>query len=177
MATPLTRRLNLNGRKVTVSTADDTERLLYVLREQCAQRGPKFGCGAAQCGACTVLVDGGISRSCTTPLNTVPEGASVRTLDGLGTEKHPHPMQQAFIDNQAAQCAFCINGMIMGAVGWIESRIAAGNHAVPSRSETADFLSGASAESTYNYICRCGAHTRILDAIHDAAVEMTHGHH
>ena len=173
MPNPLTRNIELNGTAVSVSTPDETERVLYVLREQCGQKGPKFGCGVAQCGACTVLVNGAISRTCTMPLAAVPEGAEVRTLDGLGTAEQPHPMQQAFIDKQAAQCAFCINGMIMGAVGWIESRMAAGNNAVPTREETADFLSGASAASPFNYICRCGAHTRILDAIHAAAVEMT----
>lgn len=173
MPTPLTRNLELNGTAVSVSTPDETERVLYVLREQCDQRGPKFGCGVAQCGACTVLVNGGIARSCTLPLAAVPEGAEVRTLDGLGTSAQPHPMQRAFIDLQAAQCAFCINGMIMGAVGWIESRMAAGNNAVPSREEIADFLSGESEGNPFNYICRCGAHTRILDAIHAGAVEMT----
>ena len=170
---PITRNLELNGSAVSVSGLDEREQLLYVLREQCGQRGPKFGCGVAQCGACTVLVDGAITRSCTFPLGNVADGAAVRTLDGLGTDEDPHPMQQAFIDKQAAQCAFCINGMIMGAVGWIESRIAAGNSAVPTREETADFLSGATEGNPFNYVCRCGAHTRILDAIHAAAVEMT----
>ncbi len=173
MPNPLTRNLELNGQPVTVAVPDDTERLLYALREQCDQIGPKFGCGVAQCGACTVLVDGVISRSCIVPLAAVPEGATVRTLDGLGTVDDPHPMQAAFIDKQAAQCAFCINGMIMGAVGWIESRMASGNSSVPSRAETADFLSGASEGNPFNYVCRCGAHNRILDAIHAAAVEMT----
>jgi aerobic-type carbon monoxide dehydrogenase small subunit (CoxS/CutS family) len=173
MPTPLTRTLDLNGQPVSVATPDDTERFLYILREQCGQLGPKFGCGVAQCGACTVLVNGAAARSCTTLVSTVPEGASVRTLDGLGTPEHPHPMQQAFIDAQAAQCAFCVNGMIMGAVAWIEARMAAGNNAVPSREETADFLSGASPESTFNYICRCGAHQRILAAIQAGAAVMT----
>lgn len=173
MPNPLTRNLELNGQAVTVAVPDETERLLYTLREQCGQIGPKFGCGVAQCGACTVLVEGGIVRSCIHPLASVPEGAEVRTLDGLGTLEDPHPMQQAFIDNQAAQCAFCINGMIMGAVGWIEARMAAGNNSVPGREEIADFLSGNLEGHILNYICRCGAHTRILAAIEAGATEMT----
>lgn len=172
MPTSLTRSLIVNGEQRTVSVPDDTERLLYVLREQCGQRGPKFGCGVAQCGACTVIVNGSITRSCVTRLNTVPDGATVRTLDGLGTEDEPHPVQRAFVERQAGQCAFCVNGMIMGAVGWLESRVAAGNSAVPSREEIADFLSGALPDSTFNYICRCGAHTRIVEAIHAGAEEM-----
>lgn len=172
MPTPLTRNLIVNGRQRTVTVPDDAERLLYVLREQCDQRGPKFGCGVAQCGACTVLVNGTITRSCVTRLNTVPEGASVRTLDGLGGEDEPHALQRAFVEKQAGQCAFCVNGMIMGSLGWLESRRAAGNTAVPSREEIADYLSGALPESTFNYICRCGAHTRIIEAIHSGAAEM-----
>jgi nicotinate dehydrogenase subunit A len=172
LPTPLTRNLSVNGQRRTVTVADDTERLLFVLREQCGQRGPKFGCGVAQCGACTVIVNGAITRSCVTRLNTVPEGASVRTLDGVGSADESHPLQRAFIDEQAGQCAFCINGMIMGSLGWLESRIAAGNTAVPSREEIADYLSGALPDSTFNYICRCGAHTRIIEAIHSGAAEM-----
>jgi nicotinate dehydrogenase subunit A len=172
MPTPLTRNLTVNGQSRTVAVADDTERLLYVLREQCDQRGPKFGCGVAQCGACTVIVNGTVTRSCVTRLNTVPEGASVRTLDGLGSEDQSHPLQQAFVDKQAGQCAFCVNGMIMGSLGWLESRITAGNTAVPSREEIADYLSGALPAATFNYICRCGAHARIIEAIHSAATEM-----
>lgn len=172
MPTPLTRSLVVNGQSRTVTVPDDTERLLYVLREQCDQRGPKFGCGVAQCGACTVIVDGTVTRSCVTRLNEVPDGATVRTLDGLGSEDQPHPVQRAFIDEQAGQCAFCVNGMIMGSVGWIESRIAAGNTAVPSREEIVDYLSGALPGSTFNYICRCGAHTRIIEAIRSGAAEM-----
>jgi nicotinate dehydrogenase subunit A len=170
--TPLTRNLSVNGQPRTVTVPDDTERLLYVLREQCDQRGPKFGCGVAQCGACTVIVNGTVTRSCVTRLNTVPDGADVRTLDGLGIEDRSHPLQRSFVDEQAGQCAFCINGMIMGSLGWLESRIAAGNTAVPSREEIADYLSGALPDSTFSYICRCGAHTRIIEAIHSGAAEM-----
>ena len=172
MSTPLTRSLTVNGQNRTVTVPDDTERLLYVLREQCGLRGPKLGCGVAQCGACTVIVDGTITRSCVTRLSTVPEGASVRSLDGLASGDESHPLQRAFIDEQAGQCAFCVNGMIMGSLGWLESRIAAGNRAVPSREEIADYLSGALPVSTLNYLCRCGTHTRIIEAIRSGAEEM-----
>jgi len=171
--TPMTRKLVVNGRPRTVRVVDDTERLLLVLREQCDQRGPKFGCGVAQCGACTVIVDGEITRSCVTRMEAVPEGARIRTLDGLaGPAGRRHPLQEAFVEEQAGQCAFCVNGMIMGALGWVESRIAAGDRSVPSHEEIADFLSGALPVSTFNYICRCGAHKRIVEAIHSGAEEM-----
>ncbi|GAB3060576.1 (2Fe-2S)-binding protein [Intrasporangium mesophilum] len=173
MPSQLVRSFELNGEPVTVTVPDDTERLLYVLHERLAQRGPRFGCGIAQCGACTVLVDGAIMRSCVVRLNTVPEGAQVRTLDGLGTPEAPHPMQSAFVDKQAAQCAFCVNGVVMGAIGWLEQRIADGATDAPSRAEIADFLSGSLPGYTFNYLCRCGAHPRMLDAIHAAAAEMT----
>lgn len=172
MPTPLTRSLTVNGSTRTVTVPDDTERLLYVLREQCQQQGPKFGCGVAQCGACTVIVNGTVTRSCVTSLKNVPEGAAIQTLDGIGTQQDPHPLQQAFADKQAGQCAFCANGMIMGSLGWIESRIAAGDRSVPSRAEIADFLSGALPGSTANYLCRCGTHKRIVEAIFSAAGEM-----
>jgi aerobic-type carbon monoxide dehydrogenase small subunit (CoxS/CutS family) len=173
------RSIRLNGRMVaadydSVTTGDTeaSEQLLYWLREQHGQRGPKFGCGVSQCGACTVLVDGVPTRSCTRQLHTVPEEAEVRTLDGLGSGGRPHPLQKAFVELQAAQCAFCINGMVMGSLGWLEHRFAAGNRAVPSEQEVRDFLSGASPDGTQNYICRCGAHNRIVAAIRAAAEEM-----
>jgi len=172
MATPLTRTLNLNGRTRTVSVEDDGEQLLYVLRDRMNQVGPKFGCGVSQCGACTVLVDGEIRRSCVTPLRTVPDGATVTTLEGLGTQKQPHPMQAAFIDEQAGQCSYCVNGILMGAYGWLQQRKAAGNTAVPSEQEIAAFLSGEAPGFTRNYLCRCGAHTRMLRAIRTAAEEV-----
>ncbi|MBM7785638.1 (2Fe-2S)-binding protein [Tenggerimyces flavus] len=169
MSTPLTRNLNLNGENRTVTVPDEGEQLLYVLRNALGQHGPKFGCGVSQCGACTVLLDGQIRRSCVTPLRTVAEGANVETLDGLGTPEHPHPIQQAFIDEQAAQCAYCINGIVMGALGWLRQRRAAGNTTVPTQEEIAAFLSGEAEGSTLNYICRCGAHVRIMRAIRKAA--------
>jgi nicotinate dehydrogenase subunit A len=172
MATPLTRTLTVNGRTRTVSVDDDGEELLYVLRNQLGQLGPKFGCGVSQCGACTVLVDGEITRSCVRPLRNVPEGAAVTTLDGLGNPNNPHPLQAAFIDEQAGQCSYCVNGILMGAYGWLEQRKTAGNTAVPSEDEIAAFLSGEAPGFTRNYLCRCGAHTRMLRAVRTAAEEV-----
>ena len=166
-----TRTIVLNGKKVTVSVPDDSQQFLYILREQLGQHGPKFGCGVAQCGACTVLVDGKVVRSCVTPLSSVSDGVAVSTLDGLARGR-PHPLQQSFLDQQAGQCAFCVNGMIMGALGWLEGRVRAGNRRVPTPEQVADYLSGATAESSFNYICRCGAHPRIVAAIVAAAEEM-----
>jgi nicotinate dehydrogenase subunit A len=167
VATPLTRTLILNGQSRTVSVDDDSEPLLYVLRNQLDQLGPKFGCGVAQCGACTVLVDGAARRSCVVALSSVPEGAAVTTLDGMGTVDAPHPMQAAFIDQQAGQCSYCINGILMGAYAWLQQRTT-----VPTETEIAAFLSGEAPGSTRNYLCRCGAHTRIVRAIRLAAEEV-----
>ena len=178
------RTIRLNGRRVTAEYGhvpaqgagpEASEELLYWLRERHGQRGPKFGCGVSQCGACTVLLDGTPERSCTRELHTVADGADVRTLDGLGSGK-PHPLQAAFVDDQAAQCAFCINGMVMGSLGWLEHRIARGNRSVPSDAEVRDFLSGEIAATPDaeldNYLCRCGTHNRIVAAIRQAAGEM-----
>lgn len=171
------RAIVLNGQLASVTVPDESQQLLYVLREQLDQQGPKFGCGVAQCGACTVLVNGTAVRSCVTALSAVPDGASVRTLDGLavvaeGVEPVLHPLQETFIEEQAAQCAFCINGTVMGSLAWLEGRHAAGNTAVPTREEVADYLSGATSESVFNYLCRCGAHNRIIDAVRSAAGRM-----
>jgi nicotinate dehydrogenase subunit A len=178
MAVATTRTITLNGASRTVTVPDETEQLLYVLRNSLAQRGPKFGCGVSQCGSCTVLVNDQIRRSCVTPLNTVPEGAVIETLDGLGTPDAPHPMQAAFLAEQAGQCAFCVNGMIMGAVGWLRGRVAAGNTTLPTETEIRDFLSGGAPGTDpiiagpLNYICRCGTHERIVRAIRVAAGEV-----
>ncbi len=168
----LTRTLTLNGADRTVTVDDDGEDLLYVLRDQLDQHGPRFGCGVAQCGACTVLVDGEITRSCQAPLRTVADGASVETLDGLDAHGSLHPLQRTFIEQQAAQCAYCINGIIMGSLGWLRQRKASGNTAVPSDEEIKAFLSGAAPGFTRNYICRCGAHNRMVRAISSAAAEV-----
>lgn len=172
MPTPLTRALVLNGERRTVTVDDGDERLLYVLRDRLNQHGPRFGCGVSQCGACTVLVDDEIKRSCVTPLRSVPEGASVETLDGLDADGKPHPLQRAFVEKQAAQCAYCVNGIVMGSLGWLRQRKAAGDRSVPSEDEIAAFLSGRSSVSTDDYICRCGAHRRMIEAIRQAAGEV-----
>jgi aerobic-type carbon monoxide dehydrogenase small subunit (CoxS/CutS family) len=178
------RSIRLNGKKVTAEyghvpgqggAPEASEQLLYWLRERHGQRGAKFGCGVSQCGACTVLVDGEPVRSCVRQLHTVADGADVRTLDGLASGR-PHPLQAAFVEHQAAQCAFCINGIVMGSLGWLESRIAAGDRSVPSDADVRDFLSGKTAATPggepENYLCRCGAHNRIVAAIRQAAEEM-----
>lgn len=162
----------LNGRTVSLSYDDGNEDLLYLLRQQFGLNGPKFGCGLAQCGCCTVLVNGAAVRSCVEKVSAVNAGDVIQTLDGIGTDDHPHPLQSAFIANQAGQCAFCCNSMIMGALSFINARVAAGNRAVPTQAEIIDFLSGNSATSPFRYICRCGAHVRIVTAIQDAARQM-----
>jgi nicotinate dehydrogenase subunit A len=166
MATPLTLDLNVNGDLTTVTVADGTEPLLYVLRNQVGTQGPKFGCGVAQCGACTVIVDGVTKRSCITPLNTVANGAQVTTLEGLGQPNNPKGIQKAFIDNQAAQCAYCTSGIIMGAYNWLRGR---GNAGIPTDDEVKNFLSGIGQTPPFVYLCRCGTHMRIIRAIQQAA--------
>jgi aerobic-type carbon monoxide dehydrogenase small subunit (CoxS/CutS family) len=172
MPTPLAINLLVNGDLETVSVADDTEPLLYVLRNQLDQVGPKFGCGVAQCGVCTVLINGVVKRSCVTAMNTLHNGDAVVTLDGLGPPQSPHPLQKAFLDHQAGQCAYCINGIIMCAYQWLQSRLSSGNHAVPTDDEVKDFLSGVGQTPPFVYICRCGAHLRMIRAIQQASQEM-----
>jgi nicotinate dehydrogenase subunit A len=173
MPTSISLNLSVNGRPRTVSVPDDTEPLLYILRNQLGQIGPKFGCDLAQCGACTVLVNGTITRSCVTQIRNVANGAQVTTLDGLASAAVPNPLQQAFIDEQAGQCAYCINGMIMGAYGWLSARFSAGNRTVPSDDEVKNFLSGVGQTPAFVYLCRCGSHLRIIRAIRQAAEEMS----
>ena len=145
--------LNVNGKKRIVDTDPDTP-LLYVLRNDLELNGPKFGCGLAQCGACTVIIDGNAIRSCVTPLKSV--GAkSVTTLEGLGSVKKMHPIQKAFLDEQAAQCGYCINGMIMTTKALLDKT------PKPSDSQIKQALAG--------NLCRCGTHTRILRAVKRAS--------
>lgn len=134
--------------------ADADMPLLYALRNDLALKGPKFGCGVAQCGACTVIIDGTATRSCVIPLSAV-DGASVRTLDGLGDAQQPHPVQAAFIEEEAAQCGYCTNGWIMTAVAGLE------RNANPSDREIREMLAGLK--------CRCGTHMAILRAVRRAA--------
>ena len=146
--------ITVNGRQHSVAASPDTP-LLYVLRNELALHGPKFGCGLAQCGACTVHIDGKPARSCSTPVSAVKGG--VTTLEGLGTPDNPHPLQQAFIAEQAVQCGYCINGMIMTAAAFLE------RNPKPSEREIRAALDG--------NLCRCGTHMRIVRAVRRAAGE------
>ena len=175
MATPLILNLYVNNQFTTVTVADGTEPLLYVLRNQVGTKSVKFGCGVAQCGACTVIVNGVTKRSCVTPLNTVADGAQVTTLEGLGQPNNPNGLQgvqKAFVDNQAGQCAYCANAMIMGSYNWLQGRRNAGNAAVPTDDEVKNFLSGIGQTPPFVYLCRCGTHMRIIRAIQQAAQEI-----
>src|SRR4051794_40888284 len=110
--------LTVNGRSHSIDLDPDTP-LLYVLADDLGLHGPKFGCGLGQCGSCTVIIDGRAVRSCVTPVNTIA-GKEITTLEGLGTPERPHPIQQAFIDEQAAQCGFCLNGVILTAKAFVD---------------------------------------------------------
>ena len=147
--------INVDDREHTI-TADPEMPLLYALINELGKKGPKFGCGLAQCGACTVLVDGVAVRSCVLPVSAVT--GKVRTLDGLGTEDNPHPLQTAFIEEEAGQCEYCISGWIMTAAALLEKN--------PRRSdeEIRQALTGLK--------CRCGTHMSIIRAIKRAAGEM-----
>lgn len=147
--------LTINGEDRFVEAEPDSA-LLYVLRYQLDLNGPKFGCGLAQCGACTVLADGGAIRSCQSPISDVVDQEIV-TLEGLGDSGTPGVVQQAFIDEQAVQCGFCINGMIMTAEALLKQ------NPDPSDEEIRNALAA--------NLCRCGTHTRILRAIKRAASE------
>jgi len=141
--------LKVNGAAHIVDVEPATP-LLYVLSDDLALRGPKFGCGLGQCGACTVIVRGRAVRSCVTPVGTL-NGADVTTLEGLGTVERPHPIQQAFIDEQAAQCGFCLNGVILTAKALLDQN--------PKATDT-QIQQGLS-----TVLCRCFTHTRMLRAI------------
>jgi nicotinate dehydrogenase subunit A len=149
-------KLTVNGREHEISSEPDTP-LLYVLRDELALNGAKFGCGLGQCGACTVLVDGNAVFSCVTPLLLVT-GKTVTTVEGLGTANDPGPMQRAFMHEQAAQCGYCIPGMMMRAQGLLQKN---------PRVTDADIR----AELQPN-LCRCGTHMRILRAVRRAAEVM-----
>jgi nicotinate dehydrogenase subunit A len=145
--------LKVNG-KASVVVADPQTPLLYVLRNDLQLNGPKFGCGLAQCGACTVIMDGNAIRSCVTPVKTASNRA-VTTLEGLGSTKKLHSVQKAFIDEQAAQCGYCINGMIMTAKALLDK------NPRPTDSQIREALAG--------NLCRCGTHIRILRAVRRAS--------
>jgi len=149
--------LVVNGKPMKVAVDDPDMPLLYVLRDEFGLHGPRFGCGLGQCGACTVHIDGAAVRSCITPLSSVGAGKVV-TLDGLGDAKKPHPLQKAFIEEQAVQCGYCINGMIMQSA----ALLAKNKH--PSEDEIKQELA--------NNLCRCGTHVRIVRAVKRAAAEI-----
>ena len=147
--------LRVNGTTRDVSVDADAP-LLYVLRNDLELNGPKFGCGLAQCGACTVLVDGRPVRSCVTPVSTVK--GSIETIEGLGTEDKLHPLQKAFIEEQACQCGYCGNGMVMSAKALLAK------NPRPTNDEIRKALNG--------HLCRCASHNRIVRAVQKAAKEM-----
>ena len=144
--------ITVNGRQHAVTAASDTP-LLYVLRNDLELNGPKFGCGLAQCGACTVHIDGKAVRSCVTPVGAV--SGPVTTIEGLGTPDKPHPLQQAFVAEQAAQCGYCIDGMIMTASAFLA------DNPKPTEQQLRAALDG--------NLCRCGTHMRILRAVRKVA--------
>jgi len=141
--------LNVNGRDVSVDV-DPEMPLLYVLQDFLELNGPRFGCGLGQCGACTVIVEGEAIRSCITPVSLV-EGVGITTLDGLGTLENPHPIQRAFIEEQAFQCGFCASGVILTAKATLDQNPQATVQEIE--------------QSMDGVLCRCCAHTRIVKAI------------
>jgi aerobic-type carbon monoxide dehydrogenase small subunit (CoxS/CutS family) len=146
--------LHVNGTPRATDIDDAEMPLLYALRGELGLNNPHFGCGLAQCGACTVHVNGIATRSCVTPVSTVVD-AEITTLAGLGTPEHPHPLQQAYIDEQVPQCGYCINGWIMTAAALLKEK----PH--PTDAEIREGLSGLK--------CRCGTHMAILRAVKRAA--------
>ncbi len=152
--------LQVNGKQSTVQVDDPNMPLLYALRNDLEMRGPRFGCGLGQCGSCTVIIDGQAVRSCMTPISRAA-GRKITTLEGLGTPEKPHPLQQAFIDEQAVQCGYCINGMIMQSKSLLDKN--------PNPSE--EQINQALADN----LCRCGTHIRIVRAVQRAAKAMRRG--
>ena len=149
--------LKVNGKSHEFADIDPTTPLLYVLSDDLALRGPKFGCGLGQCGACTVLVKGQAVRSCITPVETV-QGLEITTLEGIGTIEKPHPLQKAFIEEQAAQCGFCLNAVILTAKAFLDKN--------PKANEK-EIQAGMS-----RVLCRCFTNTRMLSAIEKARKGM-----
>jgi nicotinate dehydrogenase subunit A len=147
--------LNVNGKSVTITIDDPEQSLLVALRDNLALNGPLFGCGLAQCGACTVHVDGKAVRSCVMPLSKISAQQKVVTLDGLGTPEQPHPVQRAFIEEQAAQCGYCIPGMIMESAAFLTE------NKKPTEAQIKEALA--------RNLCRCGTHARIVKAVKRAS--------
>jgi nicotinate dehydrogenase subunit A len=149
--------LRVNGESRSVTAEPDTP-LLYILRNDLELNGPKFGCGLAQCGACTVLLESKPVRSCVTPVSAAAKG-SITTVEGLGSLDKPHPLQKAFIDEQACQCGYCGNGMVMAAKALLEK------NPKPTERDIKRALNG--------HLCRCASHNRIVRAVQRAAKEMS----
>ncbi len=149
--------LKINGAQKSVTIEDPDMPLLYVLRDEFSLHGPRFGCGLGQCGACTVHIDGHAVRSCITPAFSV-NGANITTLEGLGTPEKAHPVQAAFIEEQAVQCGYCINGMIMQSAAFLATNPHPTEEQI--RAELA------------NNLCRCGTHVRIVAAVQRAAASI-----
>jgi nicotinate dehydrogenase subunit A len=152
--------LRVNGATRSVEAADENMPLLYALRGPLGLHGPKFGCGLGQCGACTVIVDGAAARSCQLAIADMA-GKEITTLEGLGSPEQPHPIQAAFIEEQAAQCGYCINGMIMTAKAYLDRN--------PRPSEVD--VKTALAEN----LCRCGTHPRVVSAVLRSAETLAKG--
>jgi len=150
-------KLRVNGRAVTVDSWDPAQPLLYVLRNTIGLHGPKFGCGLGQCGACTVLIDGKAARSCSIPIRQA-QGHTITTIEGLGSPEKPNPVQAAFIQEQAAQCGYCINGMIMSSKALLDK------NPKPTDDQIKQALAG--------NLCRCGTHIRILRAVKRASGQL-----
>jgi nicotinate dehydrogenase subunit A len=151
--------LDVNGRTLTAE-ADADSPLLYVLRDNFGLNNPRFGCGLGQCGACTVLVNGTAARSCTLPFSSAA-GKKIVTIEGLGTPDRPHPVQQAFIDEQALQCGYCANGWLLTAVALLERSPSATDAQIH--------------QAFDGLVCRCGSHASMLAAIRRAAGAMKNG--
>jgi nicotinate dehydrogenase subunit A len=150
----------VNGRAVSVTVAHDETPLLDVLRNALHLTGTRFGCGLEQCGCCVVLIDGKPEKSCSRPISTVV-GRSVTTIEGLGSPEAPHPLQQAFLDEQAGQCGYCLSGILISAKALLD------RNPSPSRAEIARALD--------DNLCRCGTHNRILRAVEKAAALLREG--
>lgn len=150
--------LSVNGETVRIAIDDPDMPLLYALRDNLALHGPRFGCGLGQCGACTVHIDGAAVRSCITLLSKLGPGNKIVTLEGLGAADKPHPVQSAFIAEQAAQCGYCINGMIMQSAAFLTT------NKTPTEAAIKDALA--------NNLCRCGTHARIVRAIKRASTML-----
>jgi nicotinate dehydrogenase subunit A len=151
----VSKSLTVNGKKVSINVDDAAMPLLYALRDNLALKGPRFGCGLSQCGACTVHVDGKAVRSCVVPLSSLTDKQKIVTLEGLGTPQKPHPVQRAFIEEQAAQCGYCINGMIMESAAFLAT------NKKPTEAQIKEALK--------NNLCRCGTHARIVKAVKRAS--------